>query len=392
MRAYFTPNGLGLGHVSRCIPLAETLRETGDEILFSSYCDGLTYLQKTDFNHLAAPPIAHKVQKDGTIDFRLTTARPGPFGSVLITLNQLGFELRTMRAFKPDVVVSDSRATPIVAAKMLDVPIITILNQFQVVIPRRRRFLRLAKLADAGVLTIVGKIWSLSDKILMPDFPPPFTISWNQKIPPRYSGKIRLIGPILTTYPSQLPSKEELRRELGFDDRPLIFAPISGPIMEKAYFEGILQRALKKFPRDYQILMTLGNPRFKKNVVKQGDFSVYHWVNNRFEFLKACDLVICRGGHGSITQAIAYGKPMIIVPTPNHSEQAANSKRAEALGIARIVDQKELDSSTLLKATEEILGRSHYRERASVITAQLKDSNAVAEVVEEARRIARANR
>ena len=248
MKAYIAPNGLGLGHVSRCIPLAETLREGGDEILFSSYNEGLTYLQKTDFNHVAAPPIAHRVQKDGTIDFRLTTARPGPFGSVLITLNQLGFELRTMRKFKPDVVVSDSRATPIVAAKMLGVPIITILNQFQVVIPRRRRFLRLAKLADAGTLTIVGKIWSLSDKIVIPDFPPPFTVSWNQRIPPQYSGNIRLIGPILTTYPSQLPGKEELRRKLGFDDRPLIFAPISGPILEKAYFLTPSSQPLLPFP------------------------------------------------------------------------------------------------------------------------------------------------
>jgi len=392
MRAYFTPNGLGLGHVSRCIPLAETLREKGDEILFSSYLDGLTYLQKSDFKYLDAPPIAHMVQKDGTIDFRLTTARPGPFGSILITLNQLGFELRTMGEFKPDVVVSDSRATPIVAAKMLNVPRITVLNQFQVVIPRRRRFLRLAKLADAGVLTIVGKIWSLSDKILMPDFPAPFTISWNQKIPPRYSSKIRLIGPILPTYPNQLPSKEVLRRELGVDERPLIFAPISGPIMEKAYFEGILQQALKKFPRSYQILMTLGNPKHKKNVVKKGDFTVYHWVKNRFEFLKACDLVICRGGHGSITQSMAYGKPMIIVPTPNHSEQATNSRRAEALGIARVIDQGKLDSSTLLKAAEEILGKNHYSERASEIPAQLKGSNAVAEAVEEIRHAAEINR
>jgi UDP:flavonoid glycosyltransferase YjiC (YdhE family) len=275
---------------------------------------------------------------------------------------------------------------------MLGIPRMTILNQFQVVIPRRRRFLRLAKLADAGTLTIVGKIWSLSDRVLIPDFPDPFTISWNQRIPPQYSGNIRLIGPILTTYPSQLPSKEDLRRKLGFDDRPLIFAPISGPILEKAYFEGILQRALKRFPRDYKILMTLGNPGFKKNVVTQGDFSVYHWVKNRFEFLKACDLIICRGGHGSITQSIAYGKPMIIVPTPNHSEQAANSRRAEAMGVAKIVDQKELDSSTLLRATEEILGRSSYRQRASAIKAQLKDTNAVSEIVKETRRLAEANR
>jgi UDP-N-acetylglucosamine--N-acetylmuramyl-(pentapeptide) pyrophosphoryl-undecaprenol N-acetylglucosamine transferase len=391
MRIYFSPNGLGLGHVSRCLPLAEDLKASGDEILFSTYREGLTFLKKTGFRYVAAPEIAHEVHKDGTIDFRLTTAKPGPFGSIHITLNQLGFEIQAIKEFDPDIVVSDSRATPILAAKLLGLPNITILNQFQVTIPRRRRLLRLAAFADMGVLTVVGRIWALSDKILIPDFPLPYTISWNQKIQPRYRNKIKLVGPILTTHPSQLPSKKELRKRLGIDDRPMIFAAISGPMKEKAYFEGILQQIFKKFPQDYRIVMTLGNPNFGRNIIREGDFATYHWLENRFEYLKACDLFICRGGHGSITQAMIYGKPMIIIPTPNHPEQATNSKRAAALHVAKIMDQEKLDLQITLKTVEEILGERSYLEKAGQIANDMKNMNAVKTIVEEIKEAAEAN-
>ena len=388
MRVYFAPNGVGLGHVSRCAPVAERLEAQGDETLFSTYLEGLTFIEESDLKYVAAPELAHKVEKDGTIDFRLTTADPGPFRSVIITLNQLGFEIQSIRDFKPNVVVSDSRATPILAAKLLGLPSVTILNQFQVVIPRRRRLLRLAAFADMGVLTVVGRIWALSDKILIPDFPPPYTISWNQKIQPSYRGKIKLVGPILTTHPCQLSSKEELRKKLGLDNRPLIFAAISGPMKEKAYFEGILQQIFKKFPKDYQIVMTLGNPKSKRNLVRKGDFTVYHWLKNRFEYLKACDLVICRGGHGSITQAMAYGKPMIIIPTPNHPEQATNSKRAVSLHVAKILDQEKLDLPLLLRSVEEVLGDKSILEKVFKIERDTASIDAIETIVEEIKKSA----
>ena len=177
MRVLFTPSGVGLGHVGRCIPIARRLEQDGAQILFSTYREGLKYVQQEGFQAVEAPDIGVAVKPDGSIDFRLTTVNPGPFLSVYTIMKQVDAEINFMQAFKPDVVVSDSRASSLVAAKLLDIQRISILNQYQVMIPRRQRFLKLARIADATTLTLVGRIWADVTQALIPDFPPPYTIS-----------------------------------------------------------------------------------------------------------------------------------------------------------------------------------------------------------------------
>ena len=260
-------------------------------------------------------------------------------------------------SFKPDIVVSDSRASSLVAARMLDIPRICILNQFQVFIPRRTRFLKLARIADATTLTLVGRVWADVNQILIPDFPPPYTISTkNLHIPKAYHKKIKFIGPILPVHSSDLPDKKKLRKKLGLDEtKPLIFAPISGPAKERAYFTGKLRQIFSKFPDDYQIVMSLGYPNGSVEPVTSGNLIVRGWIPNRFDYLKACDVVVSRGGHGTLSQSICYGKPIILVPTPSHTEQYNNAKKALDLGVAEIIPQEDLTKDSLLAALPKVL-------------------------------------
>jgi UDP:flavonoid glycosyltransferase YjiC (YdhE family) len=46
---------------------------------------------------------------------------------------------------------------------------------------------------------------------------------------------------------------------------------------------------------------------------------------------------------------------MILVPTPNHTEQLWNAIQAEKLGIAEIIQQKELTREKLLKKVKQVL-------------------------------------
>ncbi len=172
------------------------------------------------------------VKPDGTVDFRQTVINPGPFFASFTVLRQVDAELGVMRAFEPDVVVSDSRVSPLIAAKLLGIPKISILNQFQIIIPRRSRFLRLAKLVDTGALAVIGKIWTSGMHVLIPDFPPPYTLSaGNLRIPKSYQKRVKLVGPILPARPDALPGRREIRKKLGLsEEKPLIFAPISGPV------------------------------------------------------------------------------------------------------------------------------------------------------------------
>lgn len=377
MRVLFTPSGVGLGHVGRCIPIARRLKSWGAEILFSTYREGLKYVQQEGFHAIEAPDIGVAVKPDGSIDFRLTTVNPGPFLTVYTIMKQIDAEVDFMQAFKPDVVVSDSRASSLVAARLLDIPRVCILNQFQVFIPRRKRFLKLARIADATTLTLVGRVWADANQILIPDFPPPYTISTkNLHIPKAYHKKLRLIGPILPVQPDDLSSKEELRKKHGLpEDKPLIFAPISGPAKERAYFTGVLKQIFMKFPNNYQIVMSLGYPNSSTKSVTEGNLIVHGWLPNRFEYLKACDVVVSRGGHGTLSQSICYGKPTILIPTPSHTEQFNNSKKAFDLGVAEIIEQENLSKDELLAATRKVFEKKNFQARADKLRREISNCN-----------------
>jgi UDP:flavonoid glycosyltransferase YjiC (YdhE family) len=379
MKVQFSPCGIGLGHVGRCIPIASRLEKNGTEVLFSTYREGMQYLTRENLPAVKAPEIEFLVKPDGTVDFKRSLISIGPFFASFTLLKQVEAEIGTMKTFKPDVVVSDSRISPLIAARLLGIPDICILNQFQIIIPRKKRLLRLAKLADAGALAMIGKIWTTAVRLLIPDFPPPYTISaGNLRVPNSYRESVDLIGPILPVHPKELPSQGEIRKELNLNENePLVFAPISGPTKERAYFTGVLRQIFKEISDDYQIVMSLGYPNASNEATRNGNLTVHKWIPNRFEYLKACDLVIARAGHGTLTQSICYGKPMILVPTPSHTEQINNAKRAVQLGIAEMIEQKDLGKETLLKTIRRMLGDSQLLERVEQIQRDVLKCNGV---------------
>jgi len=225
--------------------------------------------------------------------------------------------------------------------------------------------------------------------VLVPDFPQPFTVcTGNLNIPKAYEKKVRLIGPILPVRPEKLPDKNEIRRRLKMpQNKPIIFAPVSGSVKEKAFFIGILRKILMKFPKDYEIVLSMGYPNADANPVRYGNLTIYKWIPNRFEYLKACDLVISRAGHGTITQCMCYGKPMILVPTPNHTEQINNAVQAKKIGVAKVIQQENLSLNKLVKTVEQTLKMENL-EKVEQIRAEVSQydglENAVSTIIETA--------
>jgi UDP-N-acetylglucosamine--N-acetylmuramyl-(pentapeptide) pyrophosphoryl-undecaprenol N-acetylglucosamine transferase len=370
MRVQFAACGVGLGHVGRCLPIAQGLRKNDNtQVFFSTYHDAVNYVRQEGFSTFEIPAMSFKVKPDGAVDFRRTALSPGPFVAPFNFLKQVRREIQIMGILKPNVVVSDSRASAIIAAAMLSIPNLCILNQFQVIIPRKTHYLRLARFADAATLAVIGKIWTAGAQVMIPDFPQPYTISWeNLHIPRMYERKTRLIGPILPVQSNALPTKEKLRKRLGLQEgKPLIFAPISGPLKERAYFAKILRKILASLSDKYQVVMSLGYPESNGSFSRDGDFRVFKWIPNRFEYLKASDVVISRAGHGTMLQTICYGKPAILVPTPSHTEQINNARRGVALGVAKIVEQDKLNKGALLRAIRETMENERFLERVQEI-------------------------
>ncbi len=388
MKVYFAPSGIGLGHVGRCLPIAEELERLGIESFFSTYGQGVAYLKQTGFRTELAAPIGFAVRRDGTVDLKWSLVSPGP-RLIPMLLNQLVREIRLIRVHHPDIVVSDTRITPIIAACLLGIPSIAILNQYSIVIPRKQ-FLNLARIVDGFSLTVIGWIWNLADHIIITDFPEPYTLSTvNLRIPPSRLGNVKMVGPMIPVRPEDLEKREELRKSFGVeDDRKIVFAPISGPVGEKRHLIDVLSEILSRFPEEYAVFMSTGVPDGNSRPTRKGNLTMIPWLKNRFELIKASDLIISRAGHGTLSQAMYFGKPTVVIPTPSHPEQFGNALRASSLGFAKILKQDDLTFDNLLRYVDDLSDsedRSRKVEKMRSEVAKLNGINSILKIILDAK-------
>ncbi len=391
MRVYLAPCGIGLGHVTRTEPIARELKKRGIETVLSTYLDGLEYSASHDLPSYGAVPINFKVTSDGTIDFRRTAATSGFSLGVRMFLRQVVKEIQFMKTFKPDVVFSDSRASSLLAARMLRIPVVLMLNQFRVEIIRRpanrsmslhdRLFFFIANIGWMFIRTAIELVWVRSNIILIPDLPSPYTISLsNLTIPRRYARKIRLIGPILNheNDNGSVDDPKDIRAKLGLDlHRNFVYCAVSGPKVERRILSQLLTDSARPLNHRLQIAISRGEPAGSKNTTIQDGVIVCDWIEDQNQFILASDIVVSRAGHGTIMKSLAYGKPMILIPIPDHTEQYGNARRAVQLHVAKIIDQSRLDSTTLESAINSILSDHTYEQNSVEIEQTARSSEAV---------------
>ena len=370
-RIYFSPCGIGLGHASRSVPIANELRRRGAEILFSTYLEGFDYVEKQGFRVVAVPPISMSNDSSGRIDLRMSSINQG-VKAFPTFMRQVNAEIRYMKAFETDAVISDSRLSSIFAAKLLGLPTLLILNQFTPLIPMQKDMFMLSRVVDGVIMTLIGRGWGYADKILIPDFPAPNTLSIDcLRIPSPYQDKVELIGAILQKKPEEARKCTEVRAELGVaKDQKLIYAGISGPYAERMPLLKLLTPIFESFPNEYQVVMSLGNPTGNSRPVRRGSLIEVGWVKDRFDLLNACDLVVSRGGHETMMQSICYGKRSIIIPVPNHPEQYGNARRAQEYGVAYAIHQRSIDRDGILLLADEMLGDDSFQERLSELNPE----------------------
>jgi len=121
--------------------------------------------------------------------------------------------------------------------------------------------------------------------------------------------------------------------------------------------------------------------------VRYGNLTIFKWVPNRFEYLKTCDMIVARAGHGTITQAMCYGKPAILVPTPGHTEQISNAKQARDLGVARVLSQNNLGKESLLEVVKQIIA-GKMREEVEEMQDEVLKHDGLENAVEAITRVA----
>ncbi len=73
--------------------------------------------------------------------------------------------------------------------------------------------------------------------------------------------------------------------------------------------------------------------------------------------MAAADLVMCRSGASTLGELAALGKPALLVPSPNvtNNHQEKNARLLESAGAARVLLEGEFDAAVLCKTAQEML-------------------------------------
>ncbi len=379
-RVYFSIFGSGLGHAVRTRQFSERLRNDVDAFAYSSFGEGLDFLKSYDMHPIESPEIELKWNSEGGFSSRDSLIG---FPRAILTFGkQLDFETGLISRFKPNVVVSDSRVSPILAARIKSVPVITLLNQFKVLFPTRFQGKMLSGHYERIAGNMLGLFWSLSDQVLVSDLPPPYTIGEANIQGTNVSNIVRFIG--FTSPKIQVTNQEaqKVKSLLGFGSRKIVFIQVSGPNATKKRFVDSALAAAKLLSPTFDVVVSLGYPGGSSEPKKLSNGSwLYEWCPVKDALFSLSDTIVARAGHGTIGQCINLGTPAVLVPIFNHSEQLANAEKYQRLGLGLEVKSEQLSPARLEEAIDQCLDDPSFRKKSQQVQDLSSRYNGVDEVV-----------
>jgi UDP-N-acetylglucosamine--N-acetylmuramyl-(pentapeptide) pyrophosphoryl-undecaprenol N-acetylglucosamine transferase len=336
---YFSISSEGFGHSSRAIALAKQLSE--NSVLIGSY--GIA-LERVKAHNLPCIEVARELQlvgKEGGFDMGQTILKNQ---GIALTFSQtVQEEQEIMRKNNVTLVVADGRMAAVVAASSLDIPCLVLTNQ-SAFYPFFEQDSPLVKLLG-GTFDWLMKFWLCSaEEILIPDFPPPYTICLkNLTQNPTVKKRTRFVGPLVSFEPSEIA----LPSTVG--ERPKIVATLGGHTYRKPLFEAII-KAAEAFPEcDFEVITTFQTATLPRNV------AIHQQLPNCIDLFASASFVITQAGHSTAMELLSLGKPFIVVPDMKQAEQENNAQRLGELGVALPITYPQLGAGKLVEAISQML-------------------------------------
>lgn len=382
-KAYLTPYGVGLGHASRLVMIANILQNFEVFTRFSSFGEAEMYITMQGYDCALVPPVEFSWNIEGEFSIKYSISNiPKWFTNFLRQINR---EAYNIIEYRPDIIVSDSRLSPVIAAKFLGTPSIVILNQVKLLLSPRLREFWIARVFEKISGEILGIMWTLADRILVPDLPPPYTIaSHNVWDTSSVAGKLNYVG--FTTPKSHVTQEQisKVANHLGLDlSKPIVFIHVSGPLETRMPIIRIALNACKQLRDNIQYIISEGKPKGNPEPKKLSGLGWYYeWCPVRDEIFATSNLIVLRGGHVAISQAIRFGKPIITIPIENHGEQLGNSEKIVKIGLGLMLKSKQLNASQVAVAIHRILDDSKYQKKAIELMKLAEKLNGIDNIVE----------
>jgi UDP:flavonoid glycosyltransferase YjiC (YdhE family) len=334
------------------------------------------------FDCLGVPPIDLVWNNDGGFSIRESIAKlPNLFVNFS---RQITTESRNLLEYSPDIIVSDTRLSSLLSGELLGIPSVVILNQLKLLLSPRLRELKAARIYEKLNGEFLGIMWSFADRILIPDLPPPYTLSeqntWDTSTASKKLEYVGFIAPELYVGEEQI---NRVAQKLELDrSRPIIFVHISGPTDTRMPLVKLSIEACKALRPDIQYVISEGNPNGSTIPSKlQARGWYYEWCPVRDEIFALSNALVLRGGHAALSQAIQFGKPVLTIPIENHGEQLANSAKIASLGAGIALNANRITASQITTGVLDVIDNSKYQQKATLLMGISNRLNGIENIV-----------
>ncbi|MBQ3195636.1 MAG: undecaprenyldiphospho-muramoylpentapeptide beta-N-acetylglucosaminyltransferase [Clostridia bacterium] len=181
------------------------------------------------------------------------------------------------------------------------------------------------------------------------------------------------------------------RKELGLTDEVYIlsFGGSLGAEKVNEYVFDMLESYVKNNTSVRAIHATgkRGNAKYgeiaaQKGINKAKNIEVREYIYDMHRQLAASDLVICRAGAITIAENCCMGKPSILIPSPNVTDnhQYKNAKVLSDAGAALLLEESKTDGAILTAAVKDLVESPEKRQAMSAAAYALAKGGAADEI------------
>ncbi len=323
------PLDWGLGHATRCIPIARALEKQGFEVLFCATSRSLDLLIKEfpdkQFIKLDGYNISYPKNGWMVLSMIFQSLR------ILYKIRQENKDLKQIiKDFEIDGIISDNRY----GMFNKNIPSIFVTHQINIQSPFLSTFIKKINL------------WFIKkyDQCWIPDTEENI-LSGNLSLLNLSNNKFKFIGPLSRFEKVNRTKKTE------------ILAIISGPEPQRSMFEKVLKKQLLESGK--KCMLILGKTESDKQETIKNLTILNHLPSQELnQEICNSDIVISRSGYSTIMDLAALNKKAIFIPTPGQTEQLYLAQHFENQKIAYAQHQNDFD---LKKAIDESKNYSGFK-------------------------------
>ena len=324
-RILVAPLDWGLGHASRCVPIAKALEKEGYEVVFAASGRPLELLiqefPKNDFIKLEGYNISYP--KNGQMALSMLSQLFKIWKGIRQEHKQLQ---QIIDDYNIDGVISDNRY----GLYSKKVPCVFVTHQLQIQSP----------IFSESLQKINFKYIQKFDECWVPD-------SNTHQL----SGQLSKANdsPFKCQYIGALSRFESLEKTEDLD----VLAIVSGPEPQRSIFEELLRKQLTA--SKFKAVLVLGKTEENK-VEEIGNLKLISHLNAKSlnQQMVNANVVISRSGYSTVMDIAKLNKKAIFVPTPGQTEQLYLAKYFYDKNRAFAMHQKELDIQHALQKVEHV--------------------------------------